>query len=60
MIVLPSRSTGLRSRPLWETVRDTLAWFQALPPDRQANLHAGLDPKKEADLLRAWHQKQAS
>lgn len=48
--------TGLRSRPLANTVRDTLAWFQTLPAERQAKLHAGLDPQKEADTLRAWHE----
>ena len=47
--------TGLRSRPLEETVRDTLAWFQTLPAVRQATLRAGLDPAKEAQTLREWH-----
>jgi 2'-hydroxyisoflavone reductase len=50
-------NTGLRSRPLQETVRDTLAWFQTLPPERQAKLKAGLDPQKETDTLHAWHEK---
>jgi 2'-hydroxyisoflavone reductase len=48
-------ASGLRSRPLGETVRDTLAWFQALPAERQAKLRAGLDPTKEAQTLRDWH-----
>ncbi len=51
--------TGLRPRPLAETVRDTLAWFQTLPPERQAKLRAGLDPKKEADTLAEWHRSGA-
>jgi 2'-hydroxyisoflavone reductase len=46
---------GLRARPLEQTVRDTLAWFQTLPPERQKTLRAGLDPQKEAETLRAWH-----
>ena len=50
--------TGLRSRPLDETVRDTLAWFESLPAERQAKLRAGLDPQKETDTLRAWHADQ--
>lgn len=53
--VKQASNAGLRSRPLQETVRDTLAWFQTLPPDRQAKLKAGLDPQKEADTLKAWH-----
>jgi len=51
--------TGLHSRPLQETVRDTLAWFHTLPAERQAKLKAGLDPQKEADTLRAWHESGA-
>jgi 2'-hydroxyisoflavone reductase len=54
--VQPAVKAGLRSRPLEITVRDTLAWFQALPAERQSKLRAGLDPHKEADTLRAWHQ----
>jgi 2'-hydroxyisoflavone reductase len=56
--IRPAYDAGLRSRPLQETVRDTLAWFQTLPPERQAKLHAGLDPQKEADTLKAWHQSK--
>lgn len=48
--------TGLKSRPLQETVHDTMEWFRTLPPDRQAKLNAGLDPKKEAETLAAWHR----
>ena len=55
----PASMTGLRSRPLQDTVRDTLAWFQTLPADRQAKLHAGLAEQKESDTLQAWHQKKA-
>lgn len=49
-------AAGLRSRPLKDTVRDTLAWFQTLPPERQARLRAGLDATKEAETLRQWHE----
>ncbi len=57
--VKPAIRTGLRSRPLQETVRDTMEWFRTLPPERQAKLHAGLDPNKEADTLRLWHESGA-
>jgi 2'-hydroxyisoflavone reductase len=53
--VMAALRAGLRSRPLEETVRDTLAWFQTLPAERQAKLRAGLDPTKEAQTLREWH-----
>ncbi len=55
----PAAKTGLRSRPLQETVRDTLAWYQTLPADRQANPHAGLAVQKETDTLQAWHQAKS-
>ena len=46
---------GLRSRPLEETVRDTLTWFQSLPAQRQSKLQAGPDPAKESTTLQQWH-----
>lgn len=51
-----SVKTGLRSRPLQQTVKDTLAWFQTLPADRQATLKAGLPAERETDTLKLWHQ----
>jgi 2'-hydroxyisoflavone reductase len=47
-------ATGLRPRPLAETVRDTLAWLQTQdPPPRP-----GLAAEQEAALLRRWHEAQ--
>jgi nucleoside-diphosphate-sugar epimerase len=55
-----AKNTGLRSRPLQHTVRDTLAWFQSLPAERQAEIpQGGLDRQKEASLLRAWNESRA-
>ena len=51
-----SVKTGLRSRPLQQTVSDTLAWFQTLPADRQAHLKAGLPADRETETLKLWHQ----
>ena len=55
-----ARKTGLRVRPLAQTVDDTLAWFKTLPAERQAKLRAGLDPQKEAETLRLWHADKRS
>jgi 2'-hydroxyisoflavone reductase len=44
---------GLTFRPLAETARDTLVWFQSQPPDRQAKMKAGLSPEREAKVLAA-------
>jgi 2'-hydroxyisoflavone reductase len=51
-----AQAAGLHCRPLRETVRDTLAWFQTLPADRQAKLKAGLAADKETQTLREWHE----
>jgi 2'-hydroxyisoflavone reductase len=56
--VKPALESGLRCRALGETVRDTLAWFRSLPPERQAKLRAGLDPVKEKETLRLWHSSR--
>ncbi len=50
-----AEQSGLRCRPLADTVHDTLEWFRSLPAERQGKLRAGLDPQKEADTLREWH-----
>lgn len=47
---------GLRCRPLADTVRDTLTWFQSLPAERQEKLRPILDPQKESEMLHAWHE----
>src|SRR5437899_3538885 len=48
---------GLTFRPLAETARDTLIWFESLPQDRQAKLRAGLKPEHDTVVLAAWKQK---
>ncbi len=47
-------AAGLTFRPLADTARDTLEWFLAQPPDRQASLRAGLSAERERWLLAAW------
>lgn len=47
---------GLTSRPLAETVRDTLAWAATRPAAHR--WAAGLSPEREAELLRQWHAHQ--
>ncbi len=43
---------GLRFRPLAETIRDTVQWFQTLSPARP--LRAGLSPERERAILEDW------
>ena len=55
-----ARAAGLVTRPLAETVRDTLAWASSLggDPARQDDGRYSvrtLAPEREAELLAAWH-----
>lgn len=52
-------AAGLTYRPLQTTVRDLMAWFHSLPAERQAKLRAGITREREAELLKAWHARQA-
>ncbi|HZI10387.1 MAG TPA: SDR family oxidoreductase [Myxococcus sp.] len=52
---------GLKFRPVVDTARDTLTWFNGLPAERQTELRkrAGLPPEREREVLAAWHQQRA-
>ncbi|QDV39452.1 NAD-dependent epimerase/dehydratase family protein [Tautonia plasticadhaerens] len=45
---------GLGFRPIVETARATLEWFEAQPEERRSRLRAGLAPGREAEVLAAW------
>ena len=47
-----AREAGLKTHPLAETVRDTLAWSRTRPADVERK--AGLSWEREAELLRTW------
>jgi 2'-hydroxyisoflavone reductase len=46
-------ASGLRNRPIAETIADTLAWDRTR--DQEVPMRAGLTPAREAELLAAWH-----
>lgn len=48
---------GLTFRPLPTTARDTLDWWNGLPPERRAKPKTGLTAEREAALLAAWKAK---
>jgi 2'-hydroxyisoflavone reductase len=50
--------SGLGLRPLSDTVKDTLAWYEASRTGER--LKAGLDPDKERGLLSKWREAQGS
>ena len=47
-------ANGLTYRPLADTARDTLAWYEQRPADERARMRAGLTPEKEAEVLAQW------
>jgi 2'-hydroxyisoflavone reductase len=48
---------GLRFRPIFETARDTLAWWHTLAPERRAQpMKAGISAAREAELLAAFRK----
>jgi 2'-hydroxyisoflavone reductase len=49
-------AAGLSFRPLADTARATLDWWKSLPEDQQA-MRTGIDPEKEARILREWHAR---
>ncbi len=52
-----SLAQGLKSRPLEEIVRDTLAWHETRPAERKATLRSGFTPEREAEILAAWRAR---
>ena len=52
-------AAGLTFRPHADTVADLLAWFHALPADRQAKPRAGITAEREAEVLAAWKARGA-
>ena len=51
-------AAGLTCRPLAQTALETLAWWKALPAERQAKLRAGIAPEREKEVLAAWKAKK--
>lgn len=52
-----SIEAGLTYRPMAVTVLDTLDFHRSRPPERQAELRAGLGAEREAEVLAAWHAR---
>ncbi len=53
-------AAGLTFRPIDDTVRALLAWYDAQPAERRASVRAGIAAEREAAVLAAWHAAQAS
>jgi 2'-hydroxyisoflavone reductase len=49
---------GLTFRPLAVTAKETLDFHFSRPPERQADLGAGISAEREAEVLAAWHARR--
>jgi 2'-hydroxyisoflavone reductase len=54
-------AAGLKFRPLADTARDTVAWHDDTRPADYTfrNGRAGLSPQREAEILKAWREREA-
>jgi 2'-hydroxyisoflavone reductase len=59
MDISKALAAGLTFRSLAVTARDTLTYYHAQTPERQAALKAGLPPEREKALLAEWHARAA-
>jgi len=46
-----AKAKGLTFRPVEETIRDTLAWWETLPEERRKKMRAGITAERESTAL---------
>ncbi|MGB7805945.1 MAG: epimerase, partial [Actinomycetota bacterium] len=51
-------TAGLETRPVADTVRDTLAWDEERRRDPDATTECGLPADRERELIEAWRSRQ--
>jgi 2'-hydroxyisoflavone reductase len=54
-----AREAGLHNRPVRETARALMSWWQTLPAERTVNPKAGLPADFEAELIKLRREKNA-
>ena len=54
-----ARAAGLHNRPVRETIRDLLEWWQTLPAERTTTMQAGMTAAQEAELIALWKKQNA-
>jgi 2'-hydroxyisoflavone reductase len=54
-----SVAAGLHNRPVRETVRDLLSWWNTLPEERTSAMSAGMSSATEAELIAAWKSRSS-
>jgi 2'-hydroxyisoflavone reductase len=51
-------AAGLKFRPVDDTARATLEWYNSLPEDLQKGVAKLIDPEREKALLEAWKKRE--
>ena len=51
-----ARQAGLRNRPVRETIRDLMSWWDTLPVERTSQPRVGLTAEREGELIAAWKE----
>lgn len=54
-----ARAAGMHNRPVRETIRDLLTWWETLPEERTATMRAGMTAEQEAELIARWKEENA-
>lgn len=54
-----ARRAGFHSRPERETARDLLTWWDTLPAERRAQIRAGIEAEREAELIAKFKESNA-
>jgi 2'-hydroxyisoflavone reductase len=54
-----ARDAGMHNRPVRETARDLMSWWQTLPNERTWRMQAGLPVDYEAELIARWRKENA-
>ena len=52
-------AAGLRNRPVRETIRDLMTWWDTLPEERIANARFAMDSEQETEIIAAWKDAKA-
>lgn len=53
-----ARNAGLHNRPVKETIRDLMTWWDTLPEERVTGAKFAMTAEREAELIAVWDESQ--
>lgn len=56
--VAKAMGAGLTFRPIEETIRATIEWWNKLPEKRRTEVRAGVAADREAGIIKAWRDRE--